>query len=88
MGNSVTSPDGVIRPILLIFVSVNQRLPSDPEVMPSGLLLTVIPAENSVIVGDDAWAFKGFAIARTERRVDAMTKPMSVILPVAEPLIG
>src|SRR5262245_37720131 len=45
--NSVTTPVGVIRPIL--FASVNQRLPSGPRVIPTGLLLGVMPAENSVI---------------------------------------
>src|SRR2546430_1940861 len=37
--NSVMSPVGVIRPTLLPQDSVNQRLPSGPAVMPSGLLL-------------------------------------------------
>src|SRR6202162_311080 len=34
MGNSVITPAVVIRPILLVFVSANQRFPSDPPVMP------------------------------------------------------
>src|SRR5437660_1682272 len=33
MGNSVTTPLGVIRPILFTVYSVNQRLPSGPDAM-------------------------------------------------------
>ena len=40
MGNSVMTPEGVIRPILPAR-SVNHRLPSDPVVMPEGELLAV-----------------------------------------------
>src|ERR1700682_528405 len=36
IGNSVTAPAGVIRPILPTPASVNQMLPSGPAVMPSG----------------------------------------------------
>src|SRR4051794_27238136 len=35
-GNSVTTPEVVIRPILLLSDSVNQRAPSFPSVIPSG----------------------------------------------------
>ena len=48
-GNSVTVPDVVMRPILLPVSSVNQTLPSGPDVMPFTVLLTV-GIENSVIV--------------------------------------
>ena len=42
VGNSVTTPAVVIRPILLCpRSSVNQRLPSGPAVMPSGPLAAV-----------------------------------------------
>ncbi len=44
---SVTTPAGVMRPILPAS-SVNQRLPSGPTVIPNGRLLAVIPFENSV----------------------------------------
>src|SRR5262245_4972429 len=47
--NSVTTPAGVIRPILFARASVNQRLPSGPRVIPAGPLLGAMPAENSVI---------------------------------------
>src|SRR5262245_55930850 len=47
--NWVTTPAGVIRPILFPGTSVNQRLPSGPRVIPAGALLGVMPAENSVI---------------------------------------
>ena len=50
--NSVILPDGVILPILSVFVSVNQRLPSGPVVMPAGPALPVMPVENSVTVPD------------------------------------
>ena len=36
IGNSVMTPAVVIRPILLPLLSVNQRLPSGPAVMPRG----------------------------------------------------
>src|SRR4030088_451762 len=36
IGNSVTAPAGVIRPIRPTPASVNQMLPSGPAVMPSG----------------------------------------------------
>ena len=42
------APAGVIRPILLPSISVNQRLPSGPAVMPSGLLLRRCGMANSV----------------------------------------
>ena len=41
IGNSVTTPAVVIRPILLPSASVNQRLPSGPAAMPDGRLLAV-----------------------------------------------
>ena len=47
--NSVTAPDGVMRPIAARLVSVNQRLPSGPGVMLRGPELGVTPAENSVM---------------------------------------
>ncbi len=47
--NSVTTPAGVIRPILPAS-SVNQRLPSGPAAIPCGKLPGVIPAEYSVTV--------------------------------------
>src|SRR5260370_17344943 len=37
MANSVTMPAGVMRPILLPVVSVNQRLPSGPSAMSNGV---------------------------------------------------
>ena len=49
MGNSVKVPDGVRRPILFLACSVNQRLPSDPEAMNSGVELAV-GTGNSVTV--------------------------------------
>src|SRR5450432_463848 len=39
--NSVTVPEGVIRPIWLALLSVNQTLPSGPAVMLDGLLAAV-----------------------------------------------
>src|ERR1700726_4137296 len=54
--NSVTLPDGVIRPIRLPMFSVNQRLPSGPAVMLCGPL-AALGMENSVMrVGLDALA--------------------------------
>src|SRR5690349_19826296 len=49
--NSETDPPMVIRPILLAVPanSVNQRLPSGPVVMPTGLAMAV-GMENSVMV--------------------------------------
>ena len=46
--NSVTAPLGVIRPIRSPNSSVNQRLPSGPAVIPTGLLPAVMPVANSV----------------------------------------
>jgi hypothetical protein len=48
VGNSLTVPPGVIRPILLPVASVNQRLPSGPAAIPFGLLPPEMPVENSV----------------------------------------
>src|SRR6266851_2992489 len=48
MENSVMAPLVLMRPILLAFASVNQRLPSGPAVMQKGLLKGV-GTENSVI---------------------------------------
>src|SRR5919198_6541699 len=47
IGNSVTVPAGVMRPILLALASVNQRLPSGPGVIQKGLPFGSIPVENS-----------------------------------------
>src|SRR5579884_2790004 len=41
IANSVTVPEGVMRPILLPLDSVNQRLPSGPLVIPTGSPLAV-----------------------------------------------
>src|SRR5271157_3381020 len=48
----IVSPElvRVSRPILLPVNSVNQRLPSGPAVIPTGPLLGVMPALNSVTV--------------------------------------
>ena len=46
--NSVTTPAGVMRPIPLPSGSVNQRLPSGPDVMSSGLAPGEMPWLNSV----------------------------------------
>ena len=46
-GNSLSSPDVVIRPILLLLSSVNQIAPSDPTVIPFGLL-SGVGSRNSV----------------------------------------
>ena len=48
IGNSLIAPAGVIRPILLLYDSVNQRLPSGPAAMSRELLLAVVIG-NSVI---------------------------------------
>jgi hypothetical protein len=45
-------------------------------------LMGAMPAENSVMVGEDAWAFEGVTTARTESRVDAITNPISARLPL------
>src|SRR5262245_28209502 len=50
--NSVTTPEGVIRPLRLAPPSANQRLPSGPAVIPSGLLLAV-GIGNSLMVTDN-----------------------------------
>jgi len=47
-GNSVMTPAGVIRPILLPPNSVNHRLPSCPAVMPAGKLLGVTTGNNVI----------------------------------------
>src|SRR4051812_22009593 len=49
MANSVITPAGVIRPILLAWLSENQRLPSGPSVIRAGWLLAV-GTVNSVTV--------------------------------------
>ena len=41
IGNSVISPRGVMRPILLAAFSANQRLPSPPTVIPIGVAFRV-----------------------------------------------
>ena len=41
IGNSVTTPAVVMRPILLVSLSVNQSAPSGPAAMPKGLLAAV-----------------------------------------------
>src|SRR5262249_58742640 len=41
MGNSVTTPAVVMRPILLLFCSMNQRAPSGPTVIACGKLPAV-----------------------------------------------
>ena len=46
MGYSVTTPAGVMRPMLLPVVSVNQRLPSGPSVMSPGVLARAAGAES------------------------------------------
>src|SRR6266581_341096 len=48
MRNSVTTPAGVMRPMLFPLNSVNQRLPSGPAVMPKGLL-SPVGMENSPV---------------------------------------
>src|SRR5262245_16254970 len=48
IGNSVKTPAGVRRPILLLARSVNQRLPSGPAVMNSGMELAVGMGNSSV----------------------------------------
>src|SRR3954451_11479291 len=45
---SVIVPDGVMRPILSLPFSANQRLPSGPAAMPLGLLPAVKPEKYSV----------------------------------------
>jgi hypothetical protein len=49
IGNSVTTPAGVIRPIALPLFSVNQTLPSGPAVRKLGSL-AVVGTGNSLIV--------------------------------------
>src|SRR6516225_6365760 len=48
MGNSVTTPAVVIRPIWFAPNSVNHRLPSEPTAMLVGPLPDVMPLENMV----------------------------------------
>jgi hypothetical protein len=48
--NSVTTPAGVMRPILFAEFSVNQILPSGPAVMSTSPAFAVMPLEYSVIV--------------------------------------
>ena len=43
------APAGVIRPILLLFASVNQRLPSGPAAISCGMFSVVLSLGNSVI---------------------------------------
>src|SRR5207244_7692374 len=63
MGNSVTAPAVVIRPILLPSSSVNQRAPSGPAVIPQGVLAAVGTGNSLVLCA----AAKGVrsAIGRT-----------------------
>jgi hypothetical protein len=49
--NSVTTPDGVIRPILLPLLSVNQIAPSEPAVVQLGELF-IVGIGNSVMTPD------------------------------------
>src|SRR3954466_8247225 len=49
MGNSVTVPLGVMRPILLPMSSVNQRLPSGPEMIWKGRPDTVGTAYSVMV---------------------------------------
>jgi hypothetical protein len=51
IGNSLTTPAGVIRPIRSVPGSVNQRFPSDPAAMSRGELLLLMPIQNSVMTG-------------------------------------
>ncbi len=48
MGNSVTTPPGVIRPACLRLLSMNHTLPSGPAAMPHTSLPRWMPAENDV----------------------------------------
>ncbi len=50
VGNSVTAPDGVIRPILPTD-STNQRFPSDPSAIPSGSVALPIGYSASICGG-------------------------------------
>ena len=49
IGYSVTAPPGALRPILLAADSVNQTAPSDPSVMPVGLLLAVLVRNPEIV---------------------------------------
>jgi hypothetical protein len=65
------TPVVVIRPILLPLFSVNQRLPSGPAVIPSGLL-EAVGVENSLIV--TAFTDKGATITSPKIKVDKIVR--------------
>jgi hypothetical protein len=69
-GNSVMTPAGVIRPILLPLFSVNQRLPSGPAVIPARRL-SGVGIGYSVIDGAACadWAARPMSIAPTSSTI-------------------
>ena len=78
---SVTTPAGVIFPILLPPISVNQRLPSGPAAIHGGPLPAVMPALYSVIVGAAAPAADASsAIPSETRHQPAKTRPHGTLL--------
>src|ERR1035438_1510033 len=67
MGYSVIPPDVVIRPILLTSASVNHSAPSEPVVMPSGLL-GAVGRGYRVKLTDCAYEVAGIANNRNTAR--------------------